>query len=135
MVAGYQVVPGDAFEARLAVVTHATMIAGDAARHEQVNQLELELDGLGREPRNRRHWSKRILVYKDSEGRVLQNEQVPDDMELDENDLEIVQYVVESPLHVEGAGPKRLWGGLVTFYSVNDDDAKVVLIGIHLILV
>jgi len=129
----YQVLAADGFDEDLAVIEAAMRSRGNAARHEQVNQHILRLDDLRRDPRHKRHWAERILVYRDETGHVLWRDRVADDADLDESDLRRLEYVIEDRLDIEGAHPRRQWGLLVTFYRVDDDDRKVILISIHLV--
>jgi hypothetical protein len=129
----YQVLAADGFDDDLAVIEAAMRSRGDAVRHEQVNQHILKLDDLRRDPRHKRHWTQRILVYRDEAGQVLWRDRVADDADLDENDLSRLEYVIEDPLDDEEAKSRRQWGTLVTFYNVDDDDRKVILISIHLV--
>jgi hypothetical protein len=129
----YQVLAADGFIEDLAVIEAAMRSRGNAGRHEQVNQRILTLDGLRRDPRHKRNWAQRIIVYRDETAHVLWRDRVADDAELDESDLRRLEYVIEDRLDVEGAYPRLQWGLLVTFYRVDDDDRKVVLISIHLV--
>jgi hypothetical protein len=129
----YQVLAADGFEEDLAVIETALRSRHDAGRHEQVNQAIRRLDDLRRDPRHRRHWTQRILVYRDEAGRVLWRDRVADDADLDDNDLGRLEYVIEDLLDTEEVSPRRHWGTLVTFYQVDDDDRKVLLISTHLV--
>jgi len=129
----YQVLTMDRFDDDLAVIEAAMRSRGDARRHEQVNQAIRRLDDLRRDPRHKRHWAQRILVYRGQAGQVLWRDRVADDADLDENDLSRLEYVLEDPLDDEEANSRRQWGTLFTFYQVDDDDRKVVLTGIHLV--
>jgi len=129
----YQVLAGDGFDEDLAVIESAMRSRGDARRHEQVNQAIRRLDDLQRDPRHQRHWTQRILVYRDEAGQVLWRDRVAEDADLDESDLSRLEYVIEDLFDAEEAKPLRQWGSLVTFYKVDDDDQKVILVSIHLV--
>jgi hypothetical protein len=129
----YQVLAGPGLDDDLAAIEVAMRSMGDAARHEQVNQQIAALDGLRRDPRHKRHWTQRILVYRDEAGSVVGREKVANDADLDESDLRRLEYVIQVPLDDEGAKPGRQWGWLVTFYKVDDDDRRVILISVHLV--
>jgi hypothetical protein len=72
-------------------------------------------------------------VYRDENGRVLWRDRITDDADLDESDLRRLEYVIEDLLDAVDEKLRRQWGLLVTFYRVDDDDRKVVLISIHLV--
>jgi hypothetical protein len=129
----YQILAAAGFDDDLAIIEVAMRSQRDAARHEQVNRHISRLDDLRRDPRHKRHWTQRILVYRDQAGHVVGRERVADDADLDENDLSRLEYVIEDPLDDEEAKPRRQWGRLVTFYKVDDDDRRVVLMSIHLL--
>jgi len=129
----HQVLAADGFDQDLAVIEAAMRSRGNAGRHEQVNQHILRLDDLRRDPRHKRNWAQRILVCRDETGHVLWRERVADDADLDESDLRRLEYVIEDPLDAESEKLRRQWGLLVTFYRVDDDDRKVILISIHLV--
>jgi hypothetical protein len=129
----YQILAAARLDDDLAAIDVALRLKGDPARHEQVNRHIAMLDGLRRDPRHRRHWSQRILVYRDETGSIVGREKVADDADLDESDLRRLEYVIEDPLDDEEAKPRREWGWLVTFYKVDDDDRKVILTSIHLV--
>lgn len=129
----YQVFPGPGLDDDLAAIEVAMRLMGDAARHEQVNDHIARLDDLRRDPRHKRHWTQRILVYRDEAGSVVGREKVDDDADLDQSDLRRLEYVIQAPLDDDEAKPRRQWGWLVTFYKVDDDDRKVVLMSIHLV--
>ena len=128
----YQVLPAAGFDDDLAAIEVALRLMGNPARHDQVNQQTARLDDLRRDPRHKRHWTQRILVYRDEAGSVVGREKVADDADLDDSDLRRLEYVIQVPLDDDEAAPHREWGWLVTFYMVDDDDRKVVLISIHL---
>lgn len=129
----YQVLAGGGFDDDLAAIEVAMRSMGDATRHEQVNQHIARLDDLRRDPRHKRHWTQRILVYRDEAGSIVGREKVADDADLDDSDLRRLEYVIQAPLDDDEAKPRRQWGWLVTFYTVDDDDRKVVLMSIHLV--
>ncbi len=64
---------------------------------------------------------------------MLWRDKVADDADLDESDLRRLEYVIEDLLDAEDEKLPRQWGLLVTFYRVDDDDRKVVLISMHLV--
>jgi hypothetical protein len=130
----YQVLSAAAFDDDLAAIEVAMRSMGDAARHEQVNQYIARLDDLRREPRHKRHWSQRILVYRDEAGSLIGREKVADDADLDESDLRRLEYVIENRLDDEGVRPRQQWGLLVAFYKVDDEDRRVSLLSIHLMV-
>ena len=130
----YQVLTTDGFEKDLAVIETAMRLKGDAVRHEQVNQHISRLDDLRRDPRHQRHWTQRILVYRGEAGDVLWRDRVAADADLDESDFRRLEYVIEERLDIEDALPRRQWGLIVTFYQVDDEDRKVVLLSIHLMV-
>jgi len=72
-------------------------------------------------------------VYRDEAGQVLWRDRVAEDADLDESDLSRLEYVIEDLFDAEEAKPLRQWGSLVTFYKVDDDDQKVILVSIHLV--
>ncbi len=129
----YQVLAMDGFDEDLAVIEAVMRSKGDVGRHEQVNHHILRLDDLRLDPRHKRHWTQRILVYRNEAGEVLWRDRVADDADLDENDSSRLEYVIEERLDVEGSVPREQWGLMVTFDSVDDDDRKVVLMSIHLL--
>jgi hypothetical protein len=129
----YQVLGAAGFDDDLAAIDVAMRLMGDEGRHEQVNQHIAGLEDLRRDPRHKRHWTQRILVYRDEAGTVVGREKVADDVDLDEGDLRRLEYVIQVPLDDEGAKPRREWGWLVIFYKVDDDDRRVVLMSIHLV--
>jgi hypothetical protein len=129
----YQILAADGFDEDLAVIEAEMRSRGNAGRHEQVNQHIQRLDDLRRDPRHKRHWAQRILVYRDENGRVLWRDRITDDADLDESDLRRLEYVIEDLLDAVDEKLRRQWGLLVTFYRVDDDDRKVVLISIHLV--
>jgi hypothetical protein len=129
----YQVLAADRFDDDLAVIEAALRSRRDARRHEQVNQAIRRLDDLRRDPRHPRHWTQRILVYQDQAGQVLWRDRVADDAHLDEKDLSRIEYVIEDPFDDEDTRSRRQWGSLFTFYKVDDDDRKVILMSIHLV--
>lgn len=129
----YQILAGAGLDDELAAIEVAPRLMGNPTRHDQVNQQIARLDDLRRDPRHERHWTQRILVYRDEAGSVVGREKVADDADLDDSDLRRLEYVIQVPLDDDEAAPHREWGSLVTFYTVDDDDRKVVLISIHLV--
>jgi hypothetical protein len=103
----YQVLAADGFDEDLAAIEVVMRSKGDAGRHEQVNQHILRLDNLRRDPRHKRHWAQRILVYRNEAGEVPWRDRVADDTDLDENDLSRLEYVIEERLDVEGSVPQQ----------------------------
>jgi hypothetical protein len=130
----YQVLAGPGFDDDLATIEVAMRSMGDPARHEQVNQQIATLDRLRLEPRHKRHWTQRMLVYRDEDGSIVGRQKVADDTELDESDLRRLEYVIENRLDDEIASPRRQWGLLVAFYKVDDDDRRVTMLSIHLMV-
>jgi hypothetical protein len=75
-----------------------------------------------------------MLVHRDEAGSAVGLERIADDADLDEDDLRRLEYVIENRLDVEDVWPRQQWGLLVTFYQVDDDDRKVSLLSIHLMV-